>query len=144
MKKGKCINGYVEDIQIDSKFDILWMSHVLEHLIRPDLFLEKIKMNLKKDSVFFIEVPDCENNITLQDSLLNPHTFHFTKTSLTKLAEKLGFSVITCDSFRPATKFEGTINKIFKNIIKPYPHYPRILTNKSDGRDLRIVIKLKN
>lgn len=144
LNQGNCIHGYVEEIDLNTKFDIIWMSHVLEHLIRPDLFLEKIKNNLKKNSIFFIEVPDCENNETFHDSLLAPHTFHFSKNALTKLVERTGFSVISCDSFRPATKFEGGIHKIFGKITKKYAHYPRILTNEKDGKDLRIILKLKD
>ncbi len=143
LNRGKCIGGYVEDINLDTKFEIIWMSHVLEHLIRPDLFLEKIKKNLKDDGIFFIEVPDCGNDKTLCDSLLNPHTFHFSKMALIKLVEKAGFNVISCDCFRPATKFEGGINKILKNIKKPYRYYPRILCNEKNGKDLRIILNYK-
>jgi len=144
LNQGKCIAGYVEEIDLDVKFEIIWMSHVLEHLIRPDLFLEKIKKNLKKDGIFFIEVPDCGNEKTFHDSLLNPHTFHFSKTTLTKLVERIGFKVISCDSFRPATKVEGGINKVFGKIKKPYAYYPRILTNEKNGKDLRIIFKLND
>lgn len=61
LKNSRCISGFVEDLHIEEKFDIIWMSHVLEHLVRPDLFLQKIRNNLKTNGIFFIEVPNCDN-----------------------------------------------------------------------------------
>jgi 2-polyprenyl-3-methyl-5-hydroxy-6-metoxy-1,4-benzoquinol methylase len=141
---GKCIVGYVEEINLEKKFDIIWMSHVLEHLIRPDLFLENIKKNLKSDGIFFIEVPNCGNDKTFSDSLLNPHTFHFSKTALSKLVEKMGYEILSYDCFRPSTKFEGLLNKIFRKLNFLYVHYPRIITDEKNGQDLRIILKLKD
>jgi len=40
---GHCIQGFIEDMEIEGEFDVIWMSHVLEYLVRPDLFLKKIK-----------------------------------------------------------------------------------------------------
>jgi len=54
LKNGKCIVGYAENFQIDEKYDIIWMSHVLEHVVKVELFLQKIKNNLKDDSVFLL------------------------------------------------------------------------------------------
>ena len=147
LEKGKCLVGYIEDTNFKEKFDIIWMSHVLEHLISPKIFLENIKNVMDKNSVFFIEVPNAENKNTLETSIfLNPHIFHFSKKSLIKLAELSGYDVISSDYFRPARKIEGLINKLNK-IIKNrdfYEYYPRIKTNNANGIDLRIIIKLSN
>lgn len=139
LKKGKVIESSVEDFSTDECFDIIWMSHVLEHLIEPDIFLKKIKKNLKKNGVFFIEVPNCEYKPMLESSIQkNPHLFHFTKNSLSKLVENVGYRILTCDVFRPATKSEGIKQKILKN---SFPYYPRIVTDVHSGRDLRIILK---
>ena len=60
LKKGKVIESSVEIFSTDEVFDVIWMSHVLEHLIEPTKFLKRIKNNLKNDGIFFIEVPNCE------------------------------------------------------------------------------------
>ena len=139
MKTGKVIESSVEDFSTEEEFDVIWMSHVLEHLIEPDKFLKNIKMNLKKDGVFFIEVPNCEYKPMLENSIKkNPHLFHFTKKSLSKLVENLGYKILTCDVFRPATKSEGMKQKILKN---SFPYYPRIMTDVHSGRDLRIILR---
>lgn len=138
LKNGKCIIGTAENFQIDETFDIIWMSHVFEHIIKPEVFLKKIKKNLREDSVFFIEVPNCENESTLETSInLVPHTFHFSQKSLENLVRKAGYKIIKTDFFRPATKSEGIIQKISKK----FPYYPRIKTNNKDGIDLRILLR---
>ena len=145
LTKGKCIPSYVEDLQIDEKFEIIWMSHVLEHLVQPDLFIQKVKKNLTSDGIFFVEVPNCENKFMLEKSINEPHIFHFSKNSLLHLVKSAGFTVKCCDYFRPATLIEGGLNKISKKISKlenTYPYYPRILTNYKKGRDLRIILSL--
>tara|TARA_B100001750_G_C15510940_1_gene603601 strand:+ start:365 stop:1192 length:828 start_codon:yes stop_codon:yes gene_type:complete len=139
LKRGKVAKTSVEEFSSDKVFDVIWMSHVLEHLIEPVNFLKKIRNNLKKNGVFFIEVPNCEYEPMLQSSIeKNPHLYHFTKKALTKMVERTGYKIISCDIFRPATKSEGIRHKISKN---SFPYYPRIMTDVHSGRDLRIILK---
>jgi len=142
LKTGKIIQGFIENFDVSGKYQIIWMSHVLEHLVRPDIFLTKIKNNLDENGIFFIEVPNSEHAPTLFGSInKNPHLYHFSKKSLTNIIEKAGYIMISCDIFRPANIFEGGIKKILKNHTKKYPYYPRILTDNKSGRDLRILLK---
>jgi len=61
------------------------MSHVLEHMINLEDFLEQIKNNLDDDGIFFIEVPNAEHKLTLDASInKNPHVYHFSKIALSK------------------------------------------------------------
>ena len=139
LKRGKVAETSVEGFSSDKVFDVIWMSHVLEHLIEPVRFLKKIRNNLKKSGIFFIEVPNCEYEPMLQSSIeKNPHLYHFTKKALTKMVERTGYKIISCDIFRPATKSEGMRHKILKN---SFPYYPRIMTDVHSGRDLRIILK---
>lgn len=69
--------------------------------------------------------------------------YHFSKDTLISLCKRLGFEIIACDIFRPATKVEGMLNKLFKKIMNIYPYYPRITCNRKSGRDLRILLKLE-
>ena len=139
LTNGKVIESSVEEFSNNEVFDLIWMSHVLEHLVEPIKFLKKIQNNLKKDSIFFIEVPNCEYQPMLKNSIeKNPHLFHFTKKSLSKLVESIGYEIVSCDVFRPATKSEGMKQKIFKNSFR---YYPRIITDEKSGRDLRMILK---
>ena len=139
LKRGKVAETSVEGFSSDKVFDVIWMSHVLEHLIEPVRFLKKIRNNLKKNGIFFIEVPNCEYEPMLQSSIeKNPHLYHFTKKALTKMVERTGYKIMSCDIFRPATKSEGIRHKILKD---SFPYYPRIMTDVHSGRDLRIILK---
>ena len=146
LKLGKCITGYAEDTVVKGVFDIIWISHVFEHLIRPDVLLERCKDNLKKDGIIFIEVPECENIKILEESIHeNPSTYHFTKKTLSNVAKNAGYKIIKCDSLRVPTLIEAGMMKIMRkifNLIKyePYPYYPRIITQKSDGQLIRMII----
>ena len=42
LNNDRCIVGSVEDFQIVEKFDLIWMSHVLEHIVKPVQFFENI------------------------------------------------------------------------------------------------------
>ena len=117
LKRGKVAETSVEEFSSDKVFDVIWMSHVLEHLIEPVRFLKKIRNNLKKNGIFFIEVPNCEYEPMLQSSIeKNPHLYHFTKKALTKMVEQTEYRIMSCDIFRPATKSEGMRHKILKNL----------------------------
>jgi 2-polyprenyl-3-methyl-5-hydroxy-6-metoxy-1,4-benzoquinol methylase len=138
LKSGKCISGLIEEVDIDKKFDVIWISHVIEHLLRPDKLLAKLKKYLEDDGVIFIEVPNCENDQVLKDSILTqPHTFHFSKNALLNLSKNAGYKVERYDFFRPPTLVEGGLNKI----MKKYPYYPKIITTNSKGTDIRIILR---
>jgi len=144
LNNDRCIVGSVEDFQIVEKFDLIWMSHVLEHTVKPVQFFENIHKNLSKGGILFIEVPNCENDSMLNSSIFKvPHTFHFSKNSLMSLAKKAGFKVEKCNYFRAATKFEGIANKFLNSKIKKLQYYPRIITTNKKGKFLRLILKSK-
>ena len=107
-KKEVCINGLVEKVKIREKFDVIYLCHVFEHLIRPDLFLKKIKNSLNKGGVIFLEVPNCENKKILRNSLnCHPHIYSFTLNSMRKLFERSGYKILKL----------GAYSEIHKNYI---------------------------
>jgi 2-polyprenyl-3-methyl-5-hydroxy-6-metoxy-1,4-benzoquinol methylase len=145
--KNVCEVGIIEDFETNQKFDIIWSSHVFEHVLKPKLVLDKLKNFLNKDGILFLEVPNCENSKILFESINNnPSTFHFSKFSLMKLAENSGYKIISCEYFRSAKLIEGGINKIkgkYFNFLKyePYPFYPKIISSNTTGTDIRIILK---
>ena len=138
LKQGKIFQGFGEKFGSEKKFEIIWMSHVLEHMVDLEGFINKIKSNLDENGIFFIEVPNAEHKPTLITSINDPHVYHFSKKALSNFMKNMGFKIISCDCFRPATKVEGMENKIFG---KKFPYYPRILTDEKSGTDLRIILK---
>ncbi len=98
--KEVCINGLVEKVRIREKFDGVYLCHVFEHLIRPDLFLKKIKNNLNNDGIIFLEVPNCENSKILHNSLnKHPHIYSFTLNSIRKLFENNSYKILKIGSY---------------------------------------------
>jgi SAM-dependent methyltransferase len=72
-------------------FDIVIMSHVLEHVSSPVSFLEKTAKNLKKGGVLFIEVPCMDYKHKAVDE---PHLLFFEKEPMIYLLKQLGFEDI--------------------------------------------------
>jgi len=147
LKNGKSICGFLENIQLEEKFDVIWLSHVFEHTIRPDLVLQKCKSMLNPDGFVFIEVPDCSNDVILKSSIMgNPSTFHFTKKAIMKMVEQAGFTVERCDSLRFSSRNERTVKRIktkYLNFIpiQVYPFFPFHITNKKNGESVRIILR---
>jgi len=139
LSKPNCIQGYAENFQLDKKYDCIWMSHVIEHFLRPDQILQRVKQFLSPNGFVFIEVPNCGFKENLDKTIIHqPHTFHFTKNSLSLLAQKTNFQIMKCDCFRAATKYDGMLNKIASN---KFPYYPRIKCQDNQGKYLRIVLR---
>jgi len=65
--------GFYEDMKFDKKFDAIWCSHTLEHVLNPHGFLEKIKNDINEGGVLAITVPPLKHNIVGGHvSLFNP------------------------------------------------------------------------
>lgn len=151
LKNGTCINGFIEDLKFENKFDVIWLYHVVEHLPRPDLLLKNCYDLSHDDGIIIIAVQDCENLDTLKNSLKNPdHLWHFTKNSLRKLSINLGYEVMRCDSLaqikqlniqrlhRVLTKYK--MISVTENI---WPYWPLKLTKRNDGYELRLILRKK-
>jgi len=144
LKTGKCINCYFEDLKIGKKINVIWITHILEHLQEPNSLLIKCKEWLDSDGVICIAVPDCENPDMLKSSLTNPyHIYHFTKQSLKRLFEKCGYDVIKCDSFAVIKKTNRRMHKVMRKTrltnfsSKTKPFYPFELISDKNGCEIR-------
>ncbi len=140
IKKGKCEIEFAENItKQDKKFDVIIMSHVLEHLINHSEVLQNLKKVLSKNGILFLEIPNCENKETLEHSIkTQPHLHHFTKLSLEKLMNKLGYKIIRIDAFeaRVVSISEHLRYMIFWLLGRDY--YVPAAYNK--GNNLRVIV----
>ena len=92
--KNKCINinSLKEEIDVISHYD------VLEHVLDVKQFLFKCFSALKRGGVMVCEVPNLKlypENLLLQEF---EHVNHFTISSLSLIAKKIGFNLIEFDS----------------------------------------------
>lgn len=80
---------------INSNYDIVYFSDVLEHVENPVTFLEEIKSCVQKTTKIIIAVPDASAEIASGDfsMLMHQHISYFTKTSLFNTISMSGLSV---------------------------------------------------
>lgn len=84
---------------LNFKFDSIFLFHVFEHLINPDLILKQFKSKLKKTGNLIIEVPHAndlllkklKNKSFINFTLWSEHLILHTKNSLKCFLEKAGF-----------------------------------------------------
>lgn len=76
--------------EIQKKFDLIIMLHVLEHIDDPIKFLSLLKEKLSDDGIMIIEVPNFLKNPF--DLLIADHATHFSSTTLLNLLKKSGFT----------------------------------------------------
>lgn len=82
LKHSKVILDTAETFRSENKFDIVWMSHVFEHLVEPIQFLKRLQKSLKPGGILFIEVPNVEKENDYRKFTVVPHAFNFSKLSL--------------------------------------------------------------
>ena len=103
------------------KYDLLILSHVLEHIYDLDKFIDIISYNIKDNSYLYIEVPNAEfynefnDSCPLQEINLE-HINFFSKFTLNKLLIKKGYMCINLldDYFIQNNNKYHVIRGIFK------------------------------
>jgi 2-polyprenyl-3-methyl-5-hydroxy-6-metoxy-1,4-benzoquinol methylase len=92
--------GSIEKLEPNERFDLIILSHVLEHIVYPADFLKEIKNFLNDDGILYIEVPSLDDIRTgasgydLLNYWQNAHTVHFTMKTLTMLCNSIGLMPI--------------------------------------------------
>lgn len=130
-------HGYLmEGIYPPGTFDVVVMSHVLEHLAQPEELLEAVRSVLAKAGVL------CLSQTNYQSTLARwlgrrwggwaakEHYYHFSKKGITWLLQKAGFEVLTVEllslgytlsiSFESPRAIVGTAFNVFQYIISRY------------------------
>ena len=139
LKRGKCEVGFAENLQFDTKFDVIIMSHVLEHTVNCKEILSNLKNIISDKGILFIEVPNCENIDVLKHSINEqPHIHHFTKKSLQKLLENSGFRIVKIDIFDSSIKSMFDRFKYFVYWILKMNYYS--ISNEKDGTEIRMIV----
>ena len=100
--------SYFENFEIAEKYDLVFASHVLEHVDNPDLIMDKMRTWLKPEGIAIIIVPNAQSihrrlavNLGLQPELdtlskrdlLVGHQRVYTLTQLSALCDKKNWRV---------------------------------------------------
>jgi len=92
-------------INSNLKFDVVIISHVLEHVSNPIEFLKLMTLKLREGGVLYIDVPCLDY---LHKDLDEPHLLFFDKKPMNILLEHLNFKKIEINYF----------GKLINNLIK--------------------------
>lgn len=95
----RVISGYVENVPLGEKFDVVVIRHVLEHFESPLPVLTSIRSLLKKDGLLVVVVPNlrCIGRYLFNTNwtwVLPWHCNFFTPRSLRQIASRSGFTVL--------------------------------------------------
>lgn len=147
------------EIDLNEKFDLIIISHVLEHMKNPDIEIQKIRDKLtKKDTLMYIEVPSIHSINSMYDYdilkyLHIAHCYHFTKSSFTNFCKLNGLKILHMNYKIQAIislkeknteitfDFKTTKNEIL-NIERNYSYFGKLLILKRILR--RFVGKILN
>jgi len=123
-----------------SSYDLVVISHVLEHVNKPITFLSKFVRALKKGGYMFIEVPcrDWEHK-----EMDEPHLLFFEKKSFIKLIEMMHLEKVFIGYF--GTKIKNLKNPIFKFYydLKQKLFYRNINIYNNERKNLNKILKSK-
>jgi len=90
-----CVYPSINDITTTEKFDLIILSHVLEHVSKPKVFLSQIFTLLEKSGHLYVEVP---NQDYLYKKEIEPHILFFNNKSLMSSLSEHG-QVMSLESF---------------------------------------------
>ncbi len=112
------------------KYDLIILSHILEHVNDPLSFVRKLKNALSARGAIFIDVP-CMDFMFKQN--VEPHISFFNLKSLKKLCELCGFQKYRMKYFGVPIKklstrktakivrYIASLIPVYKNLIQKYP-----------------------
>ena len=86
----------VGDLETNQKFDLISMSHTLEHLTNPKQSLQQLRGLLNDGGCLAIAVPDC--SIDPFKLLIADHCSHFSMKTLGVFLMNAGFEVVRIES----------------------------------------------
>jgi 2-polyprenyl-3-methyl-5-hydroxy-6-metoxy-1,4-benzoquinol methylase len=91
----KISNSTLQEAKFIQKFDIITISHVLEHVYNLSGFLKEVNKLLKKDGLLFIEVPNVHRRKFVNKTFFHvQHLYNFSKITLSMLLFMSGFKVL--------------------------------------------------
>ncbi len=98
--------GGIEFFKNDGPYDIVILSHVLEHVVNLNLFLDKIKEITNNNALIYIEVPgilDLENkaeyDFSYQSYSVLAHIYAFSLATLSNVMYSKGYKLIKGTEF---------------------------------------------
>ena len=131
-------NDYME-VNLSTKVDAIWCSHVLEHVRNSGNFLDKIYNDLKDGGILALTVPF--NDMT--DDLLWHCFGHYNKYTHSLLIYQLVCAGFNCKDIHVAN-YMGQIGIILKKVPNNLPKIGTGITREDLGQFFPDEMKIKN
>ena len=116
------VQGNIEDVNLNRKFDVIIASHIIEHINNVGLFLDNVKEHLVEGGVLIIVVPNTFNfrwffksicKLT-NDPTCNPdHVSWHTPATIKSLLNRYGFVITKLSYFSEARGLTWLTTKLF-------------------------------
>ena len=108
--------GGVDAVQAAGPFDLIILSHVLEHVTQPIELMSQVASLLKPAGVCYIEVPGLMNlqqwySGNILEYLQNAHRWHFTQATLEAVLHRAGLRVAEADQTVRCIATPGDVNQ---------------------------------
>ncbi len=129
---GKITVGSIEEKK--NSAEVISSLHVLEHLVRPDILLKKFSKWYPK-STLFLEIPNCESEKTLQESLQEPHIYHFTPRTIRKILENAGWEILALETCGEEITYSKQLQWLFLN--------KNVAPQLEKGKAIRLLARIK-
>ena len=142
------LKGDLGTVKLPQEFDLVILSHVLEHVVEPARFLERIAPLLADHGMVYVEVPSLENvaaggyDYDLLNYLQNAHTTHFHEKSLYNTAHLAGFEVVRFDPFIRCL-LRRRDRPMAPSAVTKDPDYARALLTEIERRRRRVLNRVK-
>lgn len=121
----KVLTGTVSTVNLPKRFfDVIMMSHILEHLPDPLNALRQVGEWLKHDGILVIRVPDIGSLDAIfygrnwEGWRIPYHFYHFSPRSLRAMLRRVGFSVLMIDYWVSPLVVEP-IQRLFRRWWEP-------------------------
>jgi hypothetical protein len=79
--------------EVRAGFDLITLLHTLEHVPEPIILLQQLRTKLTEQGILLVQVPNLMENPF--DLVVFDHASHFAVETLTSLAGRVGFEVMT-------------------------------------------------
>jgi 2-polyprenyl-3-methyl-5-hydroxy-6-metoxy-1,4-benzoquinol methylase len=130
--------GFLSDLNLDRKPDLVIYSHIVEHILEPDAEFIALNKAINRDTIVYVEVPGIKHlypnyDMNLLRYLQNAHTFHFSLTTLQNLMEKCGYEMLAGTEYiRSIFRPTDQKNDQFKNDYNAVITYLEKMEKKKD------------
>jgi len=125
--------------EVESSFDAIWFSNVLEHMVAPHAVLRNFHKTLKPEGLLFVRIPTVPSNglfMALNRLLLGflgykakQHLNAFTRRTLEFTVERAGFKILESNVFVPPI---GWLNFLLNLFLKDALSFITIVAQKTE------------